>query len=100
MKKHLILLAALFATGCSDNKTIATPEGDVILLYHRGEFKKTEVKKTGAYCTVAWYKSIDNFVLHRDGTALDNAFEYRWTLSEFGNEIDKIWFDKNCKEPN
>jgi hypothetical protein len=96
--KYLILISLIFLTACSN--TSPTSQGDIVLLYRNGEFKKVEVKKkTGAYCTVAWYESIDNFALKSDGTAIDGVFNYRWTLSEFGNEADKIWFNKNCKDP-
>lgn len=96
--KYLILIVLLGLTACGDDKITTT--NDMILLYRKGEFKKAEVRKTGVYCTTAWYKSIDNFALKRDGTATDGGFEYRWTLAEFGNPLDQKWFDKNCKEVN
>lgn len=98
MIKYLMLGLTLFLVGCSDNKITET--NDIILLYRKGEFKKAEVRKSGAYCTVAWYKSIDNFALRRDNTAIDGSFDYKWTLNEFGKPIDQQWFDKNCKEVN
>lgn len=102
--KYLILALALLVSGCNEtvsvpNKTDVSNKTDTVILYRDGEAKRSEVTKFGVYCAVAWYKSIENLLLRRNGTITNRPFQYQWSLKEFGNEEDLIWFDKNCKEP-
>ncbi len=93
--KKMVIVIGLFLSGCSDEPKTT---GDYVILENKGELRRSEVKKTGVYCTSGWYRSIDNFVLRSDGTAVDGIFKYRWFLRESGNPENKIWFDQNCKE--
>lgn len=79
--------------------TDTSPISDTVVLLRNGEAKKSTMSKMGAYCTVGWYRSIENLLVKRDGTITNSPFNYKWTLNEFGSDLDKTWFDANCKEP-
>lgn len=73
-----------------------------VILFNGNELEVSEVKKEGPYCWVSWYTGIKKIIMHRDGTADDDPFHYRWTLKTRGPEnieADHAWFDKNCSEP-
>lgn len=96
MRKILGPILCLILAACADNQVKETQ--DSVILYRNGEFKKSPVKMFGVYCTVAWYKTLDDIYIKSDGTTKDGPFEYKWTLNEFEQDADKIWFDKTCKE--
>lgn len=82
-------------TSCTDNLKIS----DSVILIRDDQAKKSEVNKMGAYCSAAFYRSIENLLLHKDGTINDGPWHYKWTIGEYRSDQDKAWFDANCKEP-
>lgn len=94
MKYKYIMPLLLLLSACNNISS-----NDTVILYRKGEVKKSEVTKIGVYCGVSWYKYLEQLLLRDDGTVYNPPFEYKWTLFEFNSEQDKIWFKANCKQP-